>query len=93
MWSLHVLPALRGFPPGCAALSTNQRHASGLRLIGHSKWPIGVTMSVCGCLPLCQPSDELVTLHPELRATYPMKFLFLLRPYLPMGCSLSEWTV
>lgn len=47
---------LHGFLPGPAII---QRHASGVRLIGHCKLPLGVDVSVWLFVLLCQPCDEL----------------------------------
>lgn len=41
-------------------------HASGLKLNGDSKLPIGVKVSVCLRVCLCQPSDELACTPPGI---------------------------
>merc|ERR1712035_232177 len=58
--SLHVLPVSAWVLSGFSGFLPQSKDMH-VRLIGDSKLPVGVNVSVSGCLSMCQPCDKLAT--------------------------------
>ena len=62
VWSLHVLPVLAWVSSGCSGFLPESKDMY-VWLIGGSKLPVGVLVSVRGCSSMCGPVMDLQPLQ------------------------------